>query len=517
MKPDANSRGLAGAAHPRGQTPAGLIYRRFCLLGLGAGIFLALVMNGASSAPYRQIAVFAITLPVMLALFVHVQPVPMRRALRWVFACLCIILVWSAFQIMPQLEGGIAHPVWDEVIALGLHDQRHISISPAQTMAAVPSLVLPFLVFAAMLILCQTPADARFGWNMLAGIGAVVAMISLGLHIYFPETNFFSEIQPRPGTRLGGVFVNANMTAALLGLSAFALSGVLFYQWDNRDAAPRASAQAGNAKAMPLLPILLALGVFLLVIALIMTRSRAGVALGIVFLTFALALHVTTRPARAGTALGALPPFVRGGLAGLGGLAVLLVFGEPFFSRIEAGMDDLRYCTWAATWTAFRDHPVTGTGFGTFAEMFPRYRDPDCLGTSGVWLRAHNSYLEFLAGFGVGAVVVLALGFAFLLRILHHGVRVRKTMKPYPIFALGAMGFVAGHSFFDFPLQIPGIAAYFAALMGAGCAISLAERLPRRSRSHRTRSAPDGTAHLVPRPVDPPVSRRQTARSGGQP
>ena len=493
MRPDANSRAPARAAYRNGLIFSGLIYRRFCLLALGAGIFLALVMNGATNAPYRQIAGFALALPALMALLVRVQHMPTRRTLRWVVACLCVILGWIAFQILPMPISALAHPVWDELIALGLHDQRHVSISPARTVAAIPSLVLPFLVFATMLILCQTPGDARFGWTLLAGIGAAVAVISLGLHFFFPETFFFTDVQSSRGTRLSGVFINSNMTASLLGMSAFALAGVLFYHWDNRKPASRDALRAAPGNTLPVLPILLAFGLFLLIIALIITRSRAGVTLGIVFLTLAMIVYAMTRPARAGSGLGTVPPLYRGGLAGLGGLAVLLAFGEPIFLRFDA-TSDARVCVWAATWAAFLDHPVTGSGFGTFAEMFPRYRDPDCLGTSGVWLRAHNSYVEFLAGFGMAAVVVLSLCIAVLWRSLRHGVRVRKTMKPYPIFALGALGFVAGHSFFDFPLQIPGISAYFAALMGAGCAISMAERVPGRSRRADRRQ--DGSGRL---------------------
>lgn len=144
----------------------------------------------------------------------------------------------------------------------------------------------------------------------------------------------------------------------------------------------------------------------------------------------------------------------------------------------------MRICAWAATWQVILDRPPIGTDFGTFNEVFPRYRDPVCLGTVGVWQRAHNSYLEFLAGFGVGGVLGLALCSWFLLSRLQRGIKTRKSLKAFPICTLGAFGFVAAHSVFDFPLQIPGVAVYFAALMAVGCAISMAERGAGRNRAH---------------------------------
>ena len=160
---------------------------------------------------------------------------------------------------------------------------------------------------------------------------------------------------------------------------------------------------------------------------------------------------------------------------GLGAL-MFIVFGEPVVSRMGVEAEDGRWCAWSATLKMVAERPIVGQGFGTFSDAFPQYRDPDCLGTRGAWTRAHNSYLELLAGMGlVGGLILLAL-FAKLVRIFIAGIQQRKSLKAIPILTLGALSYTALHSAVDFPLQIPGLALYFAGLLGAGCAVSILER-----------------------------------------
>ena len=51
-------------------------------------------------------------------------------------------------------------------------------------------------------------------------------------------------------------------------------------------------------------------------------------------------------------------------------------------------------------------------------------------------------------------------------------------MLAIPIFAAGILGYAALHATVDYTIQIPGIALYFAALLGVGCAAAMLERVP---------------------------------------
>jgi O-antigen ligase len=208
---------------------------------------------------------------------------------------------------------------------------------------------------------------------------------------------------------------------------------------------------------------------FVTLIAIIATRSRAGTMLSLPLLflclgiIFAMAQH-HRRTARMLAVLGS-------------GFALLVLFGEPVFSRLDGATQDPRWCAWASTLLGIIDHPWAGTGFATFIEAFPAYRDPECLGTEGTWHRAHNSFLELAFGIGLPATaLLLALGYRLLLKSCFTGLRQRKSLRAIPVLTLGALVFVSAHSLADFPLQIPGVAYYFASLMGAGCAIALQER-----------------------------------------
>ena len=46
------------------------------------------------------------------------------------------------------------------------------------------------------------------------------------------------------------------------------------------------------------------------------------------------------------------------------------------------------------------DAPFLGFGYGTFADVFPMYRDQS-ISPLGVWDMAHNTYLEVLQGLGL--------------------------------------------------------------------------------------------------------------------
>lgn len=446
--------------------------RRGVLVALAAAIGLALMMNGAVAAPYRQIAFLVLCLPLLATLAVPVARPAARRLWRQGLLVGAVLAVWALLQAAPLPFGLLAHPVWDTLADLGIPAGRTISVAPAQTLAALPTLILPFLVFAAMVVLCQERREAVFAWKLLAVVGLALAGLSALLEVAFPEVRFFSRFEVGRGG-FNGIFVNRNTTAAFLGLTAFATAGWMLL--------PR----AGGARPGPDDDALAALGwrrvvlaalLFLVVVALITTRSRAGVTLALICLSLAGAAVFVLQPAGGRGRAGGPGPWARAGLALVAGAAVFVVFGDPVVSRMGMEAEDGRWCAWAVTLQAIAERPLAGFGFATFAEVFPRFRDPDCLGTEGAWLRAHSSPLELLAGMGaIGGLAMLA-ALAGLVATLGQGVRRRRSLRAIPVFGLGALGFGLFHSAVDFPLQIPGVALYFAALMGAGCAVSTLSR-----------------------------------------
>lgn len=457
-------------------------WRQVILTCLISAVGLALLMNGSVADPYRQIAFLVLTLPLLAALGTRLSHQPVRNLLRWTVG-ICVVLGCGALaQGIALPENLFAHPVWSQLPELGIAAPQTISVAPAQTLGALPALVMPMLVFAAMLLLCQERREAVFAWKALAALGLGLAALSAVLEIGFPEATFFSRFEVGRGA-FNGIFVNRNVTAAFLGLTAIAVAGWLLLPGRTRDPRlPEGGAPVDWRR------VFLAAALFLVLIALITTRSRAGATLALICLTISLAAVFALRHVSDDRPVQRLGPAAKAALALLGGVALFFGFGEPVMSRLALDADDGRLCVHAATLQMIAERPLFGSGFGTFADAFPQYRDPECLGTSGAWMRAHNSHLEFLAGMGLigGAVALVAL--MVLVRTLLAGVRMRKSLQAIPILCLGALAFVLMHSALDFPLQIPGVALYFAALMGAGCAIS---SLSRTSRGRSRGSARD--------------------------
>jgi O-antigen ligase len=124
-----------------------------------------------------------------------------------------------------------------------------------------------------------------------------------------------------------------------------------------------------------------------------------------------------------------------------------------------------RVTGWQWTVKIITDHPLVGTGLGTFAEAWSRYYPP---GTAGVWHEAHNDYLQLLSETGAaGFVIFLAATGMFAWRYLLAGVLGRKRGDPYAIHGV-AIGLISAalHSVVDFPLQITACAALFVSLAG---------------------------------------------------
>jgi O-antigen ligase len=131
-------------------------------------------------------------------------------------------------------------------------------------------------------------------------------------------------------------------------------------------------------------------------------------------------------------------------------------------SRLSIHRDSLRM---------FAAHPVLGSGFGTFATAFPRYRTS----FDGLLVNhAHDDYLELLldtglAGFGVGVW--------FLVLLYREGLPNLRAARvsPAAMLSTGALAGCTGllaHSFVDFNLHLPANAALFFVL----CAIATRSR-----------------------------------------
>ncbi|MGC2782034.1 MAG: O-antigen ligase family protein [Bradyrhizobium sp.] len=165
--------------------------------------------------------------------------------------------------------------------------------------------------------------------------------------------------------------------------------------------------------------------------------------------------------------------------------AALAVLGGQVTERLGAhGLEGGgRWETYVSTWRMIRDHPMIGSGLGSFRYVFPRYRSADA-SIWGIWDRAHSTPLELAAELGVPLALVVCLAWVVVLALLVKGALQRRNGAIFPIVGLvcGAMAIV--HSLVDFSLQIPGLAIPVLSLVGVGLAQRhRAEAPPRQGRA----------------------------------
>jgi O-antigen ligase len=238
-----------------------------------------------------------------------------------------------------------------------------------------------------------------------------------------------------------GPYFNPTNLAGVMELAVPALTG---FAWTRLRRNGRAALYEGAFAAT-------AAGAVFCLAAGVASASKLAVALlvtGLVALGLLGAKTMSMRLAVVGVAVAAVS---------IGGL---LVSGTRLGERVEqfvgrsqdAMLLEGRLVVWQASGEMFRDFPITGSGFGSFAEVFARYLPA---GAANRWSHAHNDYVEVLLGGGlVAALLVLWLAVGF-------GRQVIRSIPSVESISPGRLGLIIGvvslavHAFFDFNHQIP--------------------------------------------------------------
>ncbi len=159
-------------------------------------------------------------------------------------------------------------------------------------------------------------------------------------------------------------------------------------------------------------------------------------------------------------------------------LIVFVFFGDTFLGKVsQQGLgDESRMAIYRLTVGSILDSPIFGYGYGTFADVFPMFRDRS-VDTRGIWLMAHNTYLEVFQGLGlpVGGVLIASVGLLMVQCL--RGARKRRLNETIPCIAVGAASLVAVNALVDFSLQIQAVTLTFMAILGAGTAQSESSQL----------------------------------------
>ncbi|MSU24206.1 MAG: O-antigen ligase domain-containing protein [Opitutus sp.] len=364
-------------------------------------------------------------------------------------------------------------------LLLALHFAAQVFEKNDAAIQAHPAgwLLLPFLLYAAANVLWVTPVGWLgwrdwFGWaemiavfwvvlngvhsaaprrvlfGTLVTLGVIVVALAWYQHFVKPDWLMLGRLQePQFRSRASGSFGIPNSLAAFLLLLIPPIGARAFRQ----------QASVASRWSFGVLGGIMGFG-------LVLTISRGA------WLGLALALVVwpltnarwgwSRRIGIAGAVLGAV--MLAGGL--------LYALSPKIRDRLRHLVHDSgelsRPIMWRGAWQLFREHPVLGTGAGSYNILFEKYR-PELFHTEPQW--AHNEYLNTLSDYGaVGFGLLFGAGGVIAWRCRG---RRREPADPAcdwhdsPAFttalAIGALAF-ALQLFVDFHFKIPALALAFA-------------------------------------------------------
>lgn len=264
-----------------------------------------------------------------------------------------------------------------------------------------------------------------------------------------------------------GTFANRNCFAGYL-LMAIPLSiGFFFSREAYRYGRPRDWRQ--RLSALDGKTLLVGFGLILMILALLLSQSRAGIIS--LLLSFSLVAVLFRDPTR-GEKFSRAPVLIFG-LAVLWAAWIGLDAAiNRFFSASES-FTGARWPLWVGTFEILKDFPVLGSGLGTFTEVYSMHRTRHLVGLD---IQAENDFLQLTSELGlIGAGLLLVL-FLFLSYKAGTGIRSLAPGEPQRYIGLGGLvGILALmlHSIVQKNLQLPANAFLYTVMWAMVLTIAL--------------------------------------------
>jgi len=200
----------------------------------------------------------------------------------------------------------------------------------------------------------------------------------------------------------------------------------------------------------------------LLLTALILSLSRGGWIGSFISMAFMAAALLADRHFQKKKLLLAL-------IGGFFAVALIVLSSTPVVERIRTleQKDQTpnlrsRLLRWKGTFVMIKDHPLLGTGPGTFANIFTQYQPPGIASRS---MYAHNDYLHLTSEAGLLLVPVIIWMIVALFRKGFHKLKnPSRLVRGITLGALSGITAILVHSIADFNLHIPANAILFTIL-----------------------------------------------------
>ena len=333
------------------------------------------------------------------------------------------------------------------------------------TLACSGALLCSYLV-------CMDRQNAESLLKIIAWAGVAYAAFGIATYIVAPEMVLWRE-KVLFRSVLSSTFPNRNTAAIYFGICSVLWALLVFRKMLNQRVFWEGRWRIANLTWDFSLSASCC-GFLLCLLAMMLTGSRAGIAISLIGICAAIAFlfnrEIRSRPAALWLSLPVLA----------GAALSFLVLGGQVGERLgQYGLSGGgRWEAYASTWQIISQHPYFGTGLGTFVSVFPRFRSGD-VSIWGIWDRAHNTLLELAAEVGIPLAALVGLGWILALLALLLGSLRRQKGAIFPLAGLVCGAMAVLHSMVDFSLQVPGLAVTVMTLVGMGLAQRTSRALAR--------------------------------------
>jgi O-antigen ligase len=429
-------------------------------VGLPLLVFLAVFLGGATQRWSEAVVIGGFGLLLLAR--------PPRMSLGPVLNTVALLfLTLGAAAFLPA--HWFAIPAWRLALTkdLGVHLASTVSAQPWMTLDSFVLLLAGLAWIYYLTTLDIQLRDIRLAARVFAGGMMVLAALSIFLHLKGQALPFWHN------ARGFGPFPNRNQTGDLFGISTLVLLGCM--QDDFR---------RGHKRWL-----LWLLGVGLLIAALILAFSRAGILILVVGSAAWLVRFAFRKWSGAGVAISASLLLIL--------FAGLLIFGGETIERFHLRLGsegavtaDYRWLIFRDAWAMIKTSPWVGLGLGNFESVFALFRDASRGFTRS--LHPESDWLWVWAEMGWPALVLLFVGGLVLVRRafpLKEGTNQRLRYAALVgglLFVLHGCVDVSGHRFGSFlagtfllgiaqfrplPLQCSRVAPWLFRIVGLGLAV----------------------------------------------
>lgn len=395
----------------------------------------------------------------------------------WPFLPLAVFFALVAFQsfLLPKETVEFLAPnnarAWTQLDSLRIGDPRSVSLSlnPHATLFEG----LKWFCYAVTAWLAFSLAGSKHGKEnndfvisvayavtFIGALISLIAIIQLGLGLKL----IYGFFEPYHSNTFFGPYVNRNHFAGYLEMAiplGIGLSGSLLMISNRTGSNSSKASRFGYVEIF----IFLALSLVLMLAGLLLSVSRAGIIIGLLFITgqVLLTLHLMFRRISVEKLLG-IGLVIMSSIIAVGIFTDWHKLEQRFASLpVDSLATNVRLIVYEDTFRMSHDYPMLGVGLGCYQYAFPQYKTWEF---QGAFQHAHNDYLEILSETGyIGLVVYLS----FLFSLLYFGYKFIKsiyltsktnadTSRMRDVIFIGLLGCVLCilcHSIFDFNLFVP--------------------------------------------------------------